>query len=215
MNPAGIAAALRLIVIVERQLAGACPVLEIVRSTLKGGARAIQLRNKGDSARELFAAALELRALTASYGALFFVNDRLDVALAASADGVHLGPGDVPVAPARAAAPAGFLIGSSANDPESARRAEQEGASYIGCGTVFPTLTKPDAGKAIGLPRLRQVAQAAGIPVVGIGGITLERAAAVTTTGAAGVAVAGALMGAPNPRRATHHLIEAARTGMT
>src|SRR5690606_14209855 len=104
------------------------------------------------SARELFRLASALRARTSAVGALLFINDRLDVALAAGADGVHLGPSDLPVAAARRAVPAGFLIGYSTDSPDVAARAQRDGADYIGCGAVFGTGSKPEAaGERIGL----------------------------------------------------------------
>jgi len=127
-------------------------------------------------------------------GALLFVNDRLDVAMAAGADGVHLGPDDLPVAAARRVAPAGFLIGASTDDPAEAQRLVSAGADYIGCGAVYQTSTKADAGHAIGPEGLRRVVDAVDVPVVGIGGVTPERAAEVAGTGAAGAAAIGALM---------------------
>ena len=175
---------------------------------MRGGARAVQLRNKGDTARELLTVGGELRGLTREAGALLFVNDRLDVALALGADGVHLGPHDLPVDAVRQRAPTDLLIGRSADDPEVARRAVAEGADYIGCGTVYPTATKADAGEVIGVRGLRRVAEAVPVPVLAIGGITVERAPEVAATGAAGVAVVGAVMGAPDPEGAARRLVE-------
>jgi thiamine-phosphate pyrophosphorylase len=195
-------AALRLLVITDRRLAAPRSPTEVVGAALTAGARAVQLRNKGDSARELLAAGAELRALTRAAGALLFVNDRLDVALALEADGVHLGPDDLPVAAARAVVPPSFLIGRSADDPEVARRAVGDGADYIGCGTVYPTRTKADAGAVIGLAGLERVARAVPVPVLAIGGITVERAGEVARTAACGIAVVGAVMSAPDPARA-------------
>lgn len=169
-------------------------MVEVVDQALAAGAPAIQLRNKGESPQTLLAIGRELRVLTRGAGALFFVNDRLDVALALEADGVHLGPEDLPVAAARRIVPEGFLIGRSADDPNVARRAVAEGADYIGCGTVFRTSTKADAGTVIGIEGLSRVARAVPVPVVGIGGITEDRAADLAKSGAAGVAVVGAIM---------------------
>jgi thiamine-phosphate pyrophosphorylase len=202
-----IAVALRVLVITDRRLAGARGVAGVVEAALSAGARAVQLRNKGESARQLLAIGSELRALTRKANALLFVNDRLDVALALEADGVHLGPDDLPVAALRAVAPPGFLIGRSADDPVVARRAVAEGADYIGCGTVYATTTKADAGAVIGLAGLGRVVAAVRVPVVGIGGITAERAAEVARTGAAGVAVVGAVMGAADPGSAVRELL--------
>lgn len=206
-------ASLKLVVLTDARLAAPRGVVDVVARALAGGALAIQLRNKGDSPRELLAVGRELRALTREAGALLFANDRLDVALALEADGVHLGPNDLPVAVVRAHSPAGFLIGRSADDPAVARRAVDDGADYIGCGTVYPTSTKADAGATIGLEGLSAVVRAVSVPVVGIGGITVERAAEVATTGAAGVAVVGAVMAAADPTKAARMLIEPFEAG--
>ncbi len=188
---------LRLIVLTDRASAGPRTVHEVVRAALAGGAPAIQLRDKDADADALFALARELRTMTSSFGALLFVNDRLDVALAAGADGVHLGPNDLPIAAARTVAPAGLLIGYSTDDPELAAAAEADGADYLGCGAVFATSTKNDAGEVIGLHGLDVVARNVGIPVVGIGGITPEGAHRVAReTKATGVAAASAVMAA-------------------
>jgi thiamine-phosphate pyrophosphorylase len=150
-----------------------------------------------------------LRALTLKWGALLFINDRFDVALAAEADGVHLGPDDLPVSAVRRAAPDGFLIGHSTDEPRIAQEAELAGADYIGCGTVFPTSTKKDAGDVIGVEGLGRVAAAVQIPVVGIGGVTPEGAQLIAAgSGAAGVAVIGALMGAKDADAVTRRLLE-------
>jgi thiamine-phosphate pyrophosphorylase len=165
-----------------------------VTAALAAGAPAVQLRAKDASARELLELGRAVLPAARGSGALLFVNDRLDVALALGADGVHLGPYDIPVAAARRASPPGLLIGASADDPEVARRLVAHGASYIGCGAVYATTTKPDAGDIIGLGGLDEVARAVDVPVVGIGGITVERSAEVSTTSAAGTAVVGAVM---------------------
>lgn len=202
---------LRLIVITDRELAGARPVVDIVAAALQAGAPAIQLRDKTASARDVLEEALELRDLTRAHGALLFVNDRFDVALAAGADGAHLGPADIPIAAAREAVPSGFLLGYSTDDPAEARRAERDGADYIGCGAVFGTATKPEAAaERLGLQGLGAVVTAVSIPVVGIGGITAENAYEVFATGAAGVAVVGAVMAADAPGEVTRRILAAA-----
>lgn len=201
---------LRLMVITDRQLAEPRDLLHVVRLCLEAGAPAVQLRDKGATARELYEQAVRLRALTTEYEALLFINDRLDIALAAGADGVHLGPGDLPIEAARRAAPAPFLIGISTDDPGTARRVEAAGADYIGCGAVFGTTTKAEVGgEKIGPEGLAAVAGAVEIPVVAIGGITPENAGELAATGAAGIAVIGALMAAPDPRAAARELLEA------
>jgi thiamine-phosphate pyrophosphorylase len=200
--------ALRLIVITDAGLAAPRTVEEVVEEALSAGARAIQLREKGASSRELLARARRLRQLTRNWGALLFLNDRFDVALAAEADGVHLGPHDLPVAAIRAVAPPGFLIGHSTDIPDVATRAVAQGADYIGCGAVYRTATKADTGKAIGVEGLARVSEAVKIPVVGIGGITPEGAREIASErAAAGVAVIGAIMGAQDPGRAVKELM--------
>jgi thiamine-phosphate pyrophosphorylase len=193
---------LRLVVVTDAPLAAPRTVEEVVARALEGGARAVQLRNKGDSAGSILALGRTLRTLTRAAGALLFVNDRLDVALAVDADGVHVGPEDLPVAAVRAVSPAGFLVGRSARDPDVARRAVREGADYIGCGSVYPTSTKTDVGDVIGLDGLRRVVESVEVPVLAIGGITAERASEVAATGAAGIAAVGAVMRAPDPAAA-------------
>ncbi|MFQ5536030.1 MAG: thiamine phosphate synthase [Gemmatimonadota bacterium] len=207
MDNGDLARRLRLIVLTDRKLAAPADVTTVVSHALAAGAPAVQLRNKGDSARELLSVGRDLRALTREADALFFVNDRLDVALALDADGIHLGPHDLPLAAARSAAPPGFLIGCSADDPEVARAAVADGADYIGCGTVYPTTTKADAGDVVGLEGLRRVGESVPVPVVAIGGITPERASEVAATGVAGIAVVGAVMAAPDPAKAVRQLL--------
>lgn len=200
--------ALALIVITDRTLAKPRSVESVVESALQAGARAVQLRDKTASPRDLLAQALRLRELTREKGALLFINDRFDVALAAEADGVHLGPDDLPLSVIRRASPQGFLIGVSTDEPMVARRLESEGANYIGCGAVFPTTTKKDAGEVIGIQGLARVVDAVRIPVVGIGGVTVDGAREIARgTRAAGVAVIGAVMGADDPERATQLLL--------
>lgn len=237
-----LASRLRLIVVTDPELARPRSILDVVREAVEAGAPAIQLRNKRASARELFEAGRDLLPVVRDAGALFFVNDRVDVALALGADGVHVGPDDVPVAGVRRAVtrarsptedgrrgqgPVGgpaegddttgggadaairsFYVGASADDPEAARRLVADGADYIGCGTVYPTGTKPDAGEVIGLAGLQSVVEAVDVPVVGIGGIDGERAAEVATrTAAAGVAVVGAVMGAEDVGETVRRLV--------
>jgi thiamine-phosphate pyrophosphorylase len=198
---------LRLIVITDTKLAQPRAVLDIVGAALHAGAPAVQLREKTATAHELLQQAEALRAITRAHNALLFINDRLDVALAAHADGVHLGPDDIPLAAARTAVPADFLIGVSTDDPEQARRAQAQGADYIGCGAVFGTSSKDVAGEAIGIGQLERVVRAVEIPVVGIGGVDVRNVSQVAAAGAAGAAVIGAVMKASDVDAAVKALL--------
>ena len=184
---------------------------DVVRTCAAAGATAIQLRDKDADAHRLVATARTLRSITRQSGLLLIVNDRMDVALAAGADGVHLGPNDLPVSAARAIAPAGFLIGYSTDDDGLARAAADDGADYLGVGAVYGTRSKPDlADEAIGPARVAHVLRAAGLPGLGIGGITPDNAGAVFAAGA-GVAVLSAVMGSIHPGRATREILATAR----
>jgi thiamine-phosphate diphosphorylase len=182
-------------------LAGAC-------AALQGGARLIQLRDKVATTHQLIEYAQALRALTRDYDALLIINDRLDVALAVGADGVHLGQDDMPVPLARRVAGDALIIGVSAETVEEAIRAEAEGADYLGVGPMFATATKPDAGAPVGPERLRQIKQRVTIPVFGIGGITLENAEQVLQAGADGICVISAVLGAPDPTDAARRFTQ-------
>lgn len=200
---------LRLIVITDRRLADARSVVDIIRAAVGAGAPAVQVRDKHASAREIAALARELLPITKAANALLFVNDRLDIALAVGADGVHLGPDDIPLTAARRIAPSPFLIGCSTDDATTARQLERDGASYIGCGAVFGTATKDVAGERIGIPRLNEVARAVSIPVVGIGGITDENIQQIAQSDARGAAVVSAIMAASDPGTVTRRLLSA------
>ena len=201
---------LRLMIITDRALAAPRAVFEVVAAALAAGAPAIQLRDKAATSAELLEQARVLLPLVRAHDAHLFINDRIDIALAAGADGVHLGPDDLPVAAARRIAPPGFLIGCSTDDRIAAMQAERDGASYIGCGAVFATSTKQDiAGERIGLDQLDAVARAVSIPVIGIGGINTGNITAVAATHATGAAVVSAVMSAADPARATRELLRA------
>ncbi len=193
---------LRLYVIPDPVQGSGRTMAEQARPALEGGAGAIQLRHKEATSRDLYDEALEFRKLCDVHDALFIVNDRLDIALAAGADGVHLGAEDLPVAVARRLAPKDFIIGATARTPEAAVEAEKDGADYLGVGAVFPTRSKSDA-RVIGLEGLRKVTQAVSLPCVAIGGITAEVVPEILGVGVSGVAIIGAIVGASDIRAAT------------
>ena len=203
-------------VITDRHLVGERSLVDVVRAAIQGGATVIQLREKMASTREMIELGRALLTVTRPARVPLIVNDRVDVALAIDADGVHVGQTDIPAAVARRMLGPDRILGVSAETVDQARAAERDGADYLGVGDVYGTTTKPDAGPPIGLKGLQEVAAAVSIPVVGIGGITPENAAAVIEAGAAGVAVVSAVMAAADPETATRRLaraVEQARAG--
>jgi thiamine-phosphate pyrophosphorylase len=177
--------------------------VQMTRAALSGGAPIIQLRAKELPIALTVQMAREIRRLTRSYNALFIVNDRVDVALCTRADGVHLGPDDMPVAEARRVLGPHCLIGASCGDPDEARHAERAGADYIGAGAVFGTATKSDAGAAIGIPTLRAIVGATTLPVAAIGGISQDNIASVFAAGAAMACVISAVASAGDEKAMT------------
>ena len=168
----------------------------------------VQLRDKGLTTRELVSEGQKLRSLTREMGALLIVNDRIDVALAVEADGVHVGPDDMPVALARELVGPHRILGASAGTVAEARAAQAEGADYLGVGSVYPTRTKADAGEPIGPNGLAHIVASVSIPVVGIGGINETDVAEVIAAGAEGVAIISAVVAADDVRAATRRLVE-------
>ena len=182
--------------------------LDIARAALAGGARFLQFRDKHMTTRELVETAGELRKLTRQYGAVLVVNDRVDVALAAGADGVHLGPEDMPVAAAWRLLGPGTIIGASAATVESARAAEAAGADYLGVGPIFATGSKADAGEAIGLGPMQQLRVAVALPLLAVGGITAGNVSQVIRAGVDGVAVVSAVSDADDMAAAAAELLQ-------
>ena len=201
---------LSLMVVTDPRATGG--LIEAARKALGAGAPAIQLRWKGATARQLFEAAEALKQVAA--GALFIVNDRLDVALAAGADGVHLGDDDIPLEVARGIAPPPFVIGKSVDTVDEAVAAARAGADYLGAGPVYGTTSKADTGPVMGLDLLAEICSAVDAPVVGIGGIGIGGAAPVVGAGAAGAAVLGSIMFSDDPAAATRALLSELSTRM-
>jgi thiamine-phosphate pyrophosphorylase len=183
--------------------------LEGAAAALATGGRWLQVRAKEGTDRSRYLAACALVAEAHRVGATCVVNDRTDLALASGADGVHLGLDDVPVAAVRAVVPDGFVVGATARNPEQARRAVDEGASYLGVGPVYATTTKAGLPEPIGLAGLAAVAAAVSVPVIAISGITAARVPAVLDAGATGVAVVGAVFATADPAAATRALLDA------
>ncbi len=194
-----------LYVIIDPAVARGRDELELARQALEGGARLIQLRDKRREKGLQLPVAQALRRLCAQQGALFIVNDHVDLALAAEADGVHLGPKDLPVAIVRRLAPRGMIVGCSTNNAQEARNAEAEGADYISVGRLFPTGSKEDTRPA-SLDTLRAVVAAVNVPVCAIGGINESNIDEVLAAGADMVAVIGAVVAAADAREAARRL---------
>lgn len=159
---------------------------------LSGGATAVQLRAKTLSSYKLYEIGIKLREVTEKYNALFIVNDRLDIALATNADGVHLGDKDLPVSAVRKIAGNKFIIGRSVISIVDAQEAEKDGADYLGAASIFPTTSKEDV-KVIGLENLKEICMNVKIPVVGIGGINENNATDVIKAGASGISIISAI----------------------
>lgn len=192
---------LKLYVITDRRLKDE---IESTRQALEGGATSIQLRIKSAPTKEMIKIGKEIRKLTSEYDALYFVDDRLDVALATNADGVQLGHEDMPIPTAKEIAP-NLIIGASVYSLEEALNAEKEGADYLGAGAIFPTHTKLDVS-VIGIDGLKKIRESIKIPVVAIGGINHENVKEVLKTGVDGVAIISAIIGAKNVRKATEDM---------
>jgi thiamine-phosphate diphosphorylase len=174
--------------------------LDVARAALEGGADVVQLRAKELGGREMLDLSLKIREMVDESGrdCLFVVNDRVDVAMAAGADGVHLGQEDLPAAETRTLIGGDMVLGISAMTPEMAAKAQAEGADYLGVGPAYPTPTKADAGIAIGIEGIREAKKAVDVPVVAIGGINNENTEQVMEAGVDGIAVISAVATAEN-----------------
>jgi len=172
---------------------------ELAARAVKSGANIIQLREKEMPAREMISIARKMAMVCRELGAIFIVNDRVDVAAAAGADGVHLGQSDVPPGVARAIVGPGKIIGVSASTVDEAKAAVAAGADYLGLGPVFATSSKSDAAPPCGLETVREVAGSSPVPVLAIGGVSLDNVRSVMEGGAAGVAVISAVWESPDP----------------
>ena len=189
---------LSLYVITDETISGGKSHEEIARLAIAGGADVIQLRDKRCNCRELVITGRRLAALARETGTLFIVNDRLDIALACGAGGVHLGQDDLCAGTARQLSPPGFIIGVSVGSAGEAEVAEREGADYVAVSPVFDTGSKIDAGPGYGLFTLREITGRVSIPVIAIGGINESNAADVIMAGAEGIAVISAVVADPD-----------------
>ena len=186
---------------------------ELTKLAIAGGADTIQFRQKIGATRKMIEIARQLKQLCAEAGVTFLVNDRVDVAIAADADGVHLGQDDFPLPLARELLGESRIIGGSAATLKEARKCLAEGVDYIGFGPVFPTTSKADAGPVSGIELLKQVVEAVPLPVIAIGGIDAENTVEVIRSGTHGIAVISAVCCQENPEQATRALYKALQRG--
>jgi thiamine-phosphate pyrophosphorylase len=199
----------RLCLVTDRRATAGRPLLGVVEACLGAGLRAVQLREKDLPARDLFHLATDLRALTARHRARLLVNDRVDVALAVGADGVHLPGAGLPPAAARALVGPERLVGVSTHSAAEAEAAATEGADVVFFGPIYDTPSKRSFGAPRGLAELTVACRRARLPVIAIGGVTAARVPELREAGAAGVAVIRALLEAEDPAAATKTLLAA------
>lgn len=172
-------------------------LIDCVREALEGGVTLVQYRAKTASSAEMYAEALQMKALCDSFNVPLIINDRLDIAMAVGAAGVHLGQDDLPCAAARRILGEDYLIGVSAHNPAEAKAALQSGADYLGCGAVFGTATKADV-KKLGTEGLTAICREKGLTVVGIGGVTADNYREVRAAGADGAAIVSGILAQPD-----------------
>jgi thiamine-phosphate pyrophosphorylase len=195
-----------LYVVTDEGLSKGLSHLELAERAVRGGANVIQLRDKSLGGRRLIEIAINIKKVTKKAGALFIMNDRLDVAMASGADGVHLGQDDLPLKDALKLVPKGFIIGITVHDVAEAVEAQKGGASYLGLSPIFQTGSKSDAGAACGIQMIKDVKKKVSIPVVGIGGINAMNARDVLEAGADGIAVISAVVGQLDVEKAARGL---------
>jgi thiamine-phosphate pyrophosphorylase len=200
-----------LYVVLDRTAARGRDLDDLLAAVIEGGCRMVQLREKAWPSGRLLPLVRRLRERCARAGVTFVVNDRVDLAVAAGADGVHVGQEDLPAPDARALLRPGMLLGVSTHGVEQARVAQAAGADYVAVGAMFPTATKPDF-ELVGIALVRTLRPEIRVPLIGIGGITHDNVTDVVRAGADGVAVISAVCAAPDPTAATRRFLELIRS---
>jgi len=200
-----------LYLVTDRSILRGKDILAAVEEALRGGITLVQLREKEISSRDFYNLALKIKELAKSYNVPLIINDRLDIALAVDADGLHIGQEDLPLKVARKVLGPAKILGYSVSNVEEAVYGEKNGADYLGAGPVYLTGSKADAGNPIGLEKLRRIKESVTIPVVGIGGIGTGNIDDVKTTGIDGVSLISAILGSENIEKTTRNLIHAWR----
>ncbi len=197
-----------LYLITDRLKTGKWTIAEAVREALDGGVRAVQLREKDLTGLELYRLAIELRRITSDFDACLIINDRLDIALAAAADGIQIGVSSLPVAVVRQVVGQGKIIGYSAHSIDEALRAQADGADFVTFGPVYPTPSKDAYGAPCGVKKLSDAVSALDIPVIALGGISSMNIEEALSTNVRGIAVISAILAAVDPRIAATSLLK-------
>ncbi len=195
-----------LYLVTDRGLSRGRTTQHIVEAALRGGVTCVQLREKTCSTREFIIQALSIKDHLKRHNVPLIINDRIDIAQAVNADGVHLGQSDMPIEMAKAILKDSMIIGISAESLKDAVQAEKDGADYIGVSPIYATPTKTDTAPPLGLEGLREMRKSVKIPLVGIGGLNRENAGEVIKNGADGVAVVSAIVAADDPEKAAREL---------
>jgi len=197
----------RVYLITDRNIDREGNIFENVRKAIEAGIRAVQLREKDLEIAELIDYAYELRKITYLYSAKLIINERVDVALAVGADGVHTGYSGIPVRAVRKIVPVEFMVGVSTHGIEEAIKAEEDGADFITCGPVFDTPSKSKYGAPIGVDRLKEVVNRVDIPVFALGGIKESNIAEVMGAGAYGVSMISAILASSNIEKTAKEIV--------
>jgi thiamine-phosphate pyrophosphorylase len=196
----------RLCLVTDRPLAGGRALVDIVSAAVRGGVSMVQLREKETPTRAFLAEARALKALLAPLGVPLLINDRVDVALACGADGVHVGQNDMPVEMVRALMPQGAIIGLSTNTVADVLRPDAQAADYLGVGPIHHQTVKLDAASPLGVAGFAALRRASARPLMVIGGVTSDNAAPLLTAGADALAVVSAIMAERDPEEAARRL---------
>lgn len=196
-----------LYLVTDRTLMSTATLTEAVEQAILGGCTMVQLREKELSSLEFYKQAMEIKQITDQYHVPLIINDRIDIAMAVKADGVHIGQSDIPAAVARKLIGADMLLGVSAASVTEALQAEKDGADYLGVGAMFPTGTKTDAD-LVSMEELQKIRQAVKLPIVAIGGINKENASLFHSAGIDGLAIVSAIIAQPDIRKAAAEIKE-------
>lgn len=197
-----------LYLVTDRGILNGRDIFKAVEDAIKGGVTLVQLREKDISSLDFYNIAVKMKALVNSYGIPLIINDRLDIALAVDADGLHIGQDDLPLQITRKLLGPDKILGYSVSNVEEAIHGQKGGADYLGAGAVYPTGSKSDAGIPIGAEGLRKIKESVSIPVVGIGGIGVNNIGEVKNTGVDGISLISAILGSQDIQSTSSMLID-------